>query len=78
MHSLNISWGGMLLEKAKGLRMGQDVTVTFKLTGVGEPISARARVVRWEMPDRIGVKFLNLAWEDRKRIKSFVAMTVSV
>lgn len=52
--SQNVSVSGAFLESTFFLPMGTEVSVTFRLDGNKEQISARAEVVREERPDAAG------------------------
>ncbi len=67
--SVNISEGGMLLELAGSLDVGEEIELEIKWPSVTEPIKARARVVRKEALERIAVQFTSLAPEDREAIR---------
>ncbi len=70
--SVNISEGGMLLESSGGASVGHDVDLAFALPQSPRPLRARAKVVRKEPPDRIGVQFRALEPEDREAIQRYI------
>lgn len=76
--TVNISENGMLLENANGLLAGQELEMEFRLHGVSAALRTGARIVRRELPDRIGVKFLGLPQRVREAIRAFVAKQVQV
>jgi CheY-like chemotaxis protein len=71
--SVNLSEGGMLLETSGGLEEGQEVELQFSLPTSGELLNPRTRVVRKEPPDRIAVRFTELAPEERQAIQAYIA-----
>jgi CheY-like chemotaxis protein len=71
--SVNIGEGGMLLDASGGLESGQELWLRFSLPGILLSLNLRAKVVRREQPDRIGVQFLELTPEDRKALQDFIA-----
>lgn len=74
--SLNIGEGGMLLEPSGGLEPGQELWLRFSLPRIPQTLNPRARVVRRERPDRMGVWFLEVSPEDRKALQDFIAGVV--
>jgi c-di-GMP-binding flagellar brake protein YcgR len=70
--SLNIGLGGMLLEPSGGLRVGDELTLAFQIPRAAKPLRVRARIVRRDSPDRIGVEYLQLRERDREAINSYV------
>lgn len=72
-NSLNISEGGMLLEASGGASAGQELELEFVLPQAPEPLKARAKVLRKEPPDRIGVQFTSLTGADRKAIQDYIS-----
>lgn len=74
--SLNISEGGMLLETSGGLEIGREVEVRFSVPQSPSTLNPRARVVRREPPDRMGVQFVDLSFEDRNAIQGYIAIRV--
>jgi len=76
--TVNISEGGMLLEDANGLLAGQELEMEFRLHGEFAALRTAAKVVRRELPDCIGVKFLGPPPGVREAIRAFVAKQVQV
>ncbi|MGA2631999.1 MAG: response regulator [Terriglobia bacterium] len=70
--SLNISKGGMLLECSGGVAVGQEVELQFMFPQALQPLRPRARVIRWEAPNHMGVQFVALAPEERAAIQSYI------
>lgn len=71
--SLNVGEGGMLLDPSGGLEVGQELWLRFSLPRIPLTLNPRAKVVRRERPDRMGVQFLELTPEDRKALQDFIA-----
>lgn len=71
--SLNIGEGGMLLDHSGGLEVGQELDLQLTLPGDPLTLNPRAKVVRREAPDRMGVQFVAASSEDRKAIRDFIA-----
>ena len=76
--TVNISEGGTLLENANELLAGQELEIEFRLHGESATLKTTAKIVRRELPDRIGMKFLGLPPGVRKAIQRFVAKQVQV
>jgi two-component system, chemotaxis family, chemotaxis protein CheY len=74
--SINISEGGMLLEASGGLEPGQKVELRFSVPPIPDVLNPHAAVVRRQPPDRMAVQFLDLGFEDRKAIQSYIAIRV--
>jgi len=68
----------MLLEKAGGLRVGEEVELQFDLPEVAPPMKLRAKTVRRDLPDRIAVAFQALSPDYRKAIRNYIAPRVEV
>jgi CheY-like chemotaxis protein len=71
--SRDLSQGGMLLETAAGVAVGQELDVEFVLPGNTRPLKPRVQVVRLEAPDRMAVRFVGLKTADLELIQEFVA-----
>jgi CheY-like chemotaxis protein len=74
--SVNVGEGGMLLEPSGGLEVGQELWLRFSLPRIPQTLNPRAKVVRRERPDRMGIWFLELSPEDRKALQDFIAGVV--
>lgn len=72
LRSLNISESGMLLQPAPDVSVGQEVSLEFSIIEVRAALQVRARIVRKEGADRIGMKFLGLAPENSNAIQLYV------
>jgi CheY-like chemotaxis protein len=70
--SLNISEAGMLLEYAGRVALGQEVELEFMLPQVRQPLRPRARVVRLEDPNHMGVQFVSLEPAERAAIQNYI------
>jgi CheY-like chemotaxis protein len=71
-NSLNIGEGGMLLEPSGGLDIGDEIRMTFSMPRVDKPLRPRARIVRKELPDRIGIEFVEVSLRERDAIDSYI------
>jgi CheY-like chemotaxis protein len=67
--SLNISESGMLLEPAIDAEIGQELGLQFEIGEAQTALHARARIVRKEGGERMGVEFTGLAPEDKNAIQ---------
>jgi HD-GYP domain-containing protein (c-di-GMP phosphodiesterase class II) len=76
--SANISEGGMLLEKANGLKVGQELELEFGLPQVAALLNLRGKVVRRDLPDRIAIAFARPSPVHLEAIKSYIAGRVEV
>ena len=70
--SLNISEAGMLLENPGRVAVGQEIELEFMLPPARQPLRPRARVVRLEDPNYMGVQFVALAPEERAAIQNYI------
>jgi len=57
LKGVNISEGGLLLEKDEGIRLGDELEVEFELPQVGRPLRLKAEPIRRELPDRTAIAF---------------------
>jgi putative nucleotidyltransferase with HDIG domain len=76
--SANISEGGMLLENANGLRVGQEIELEFGLPQATSLLNLRGRAVRRDLPDRIAVAFASPSPVHMQAIKSYIAGRVEI
>lgn len=72
LRSTNISESGMLLQPAIEAEVGQEVALDFKIADVKASLSARARVIRKEGTERVGMEFVGLTPENRNSIQLYV------
>jgi DNA-binding response OmpR family regulator len=72
LRSLNISEGGMLLQSTVDADLGQEIALEFKIAYVGASLRLSARIVRKEGTERVAVKFIAVAPEDRNAIQIYV------
>lgn len=72
MRSMNISEVGMLLQSSHDVEVGQEVSLEFEIAEVGAFLKVRARVVRKEATERVGIEFFGLAPEDQNAIQLYV------
>jgi len=76
--SFNICEGGMLLEGADGLPIGEVLEIQFTLPGCSPPLELRARTVRRDLPDRVAVAFQALSPAYLEAIQKYIADRVEV
>ena len=70
--SLNISEAGMLLENSGRVAVGQEVKLEFMLPQARQVLRPRARVVRLEDPNYMGVQFVAIEPEERAAIQNYI------
>lgn len=70
--SINLGENGILLDASGGLEAGQEFTLELNLPDIPGPRTLRARVVRKEPPDRMGVQFIDLEQDVREAIHTFI------
>lgn len=75
----NVSAGGLLLRTQDTLAPGTEVLVRFHLPpgAAGPLIESRARVVRAETGNFMGMQFLNLSELNRTRLEQYVRQAPS-
>ena len=72
MRSMNISETGVLLQSPHDVEVGQEVSLEFKIAEVRASLKVRARVVRKQGTESLGMDFVGLAPEDRNAIQLYV------
>lgn len=72
LRSMNISETGMLLQPAVEAEKGEEVSLQFKLADIRSDLNLRARIVRKDGTERIGLEFIDLAPEDKNAIQMYV------
>jgi len=77
-NTVNIGEGGMLLENAHALMVGQDFEIGFRLYSESAALNSKARVIRKELPNFAGVKFVDLTTLAQTAIRGFIASQVQV
>lgn len=70
--SVNIGEGGMSIEGACSLQVGNEVVVQFSLPQAPKPLRIAARVVRVAPPNRFAVEFLQPPAYDLEAIQIFI------
>jgi CheY-like chemotaxis protein len=70
--ALNLSLNGMLVETRIELNVGDDLSFSFVLPGVGEEVEGGASVVRHGAASQFGLEIVNVKGDGRLRIKRFV------
>ena len=78
LRSMNISETGMLLQPSVDVEEGQEVSLEFKIPEVGASLNVRARIVRKDGTERVGIEFSGLAPEDRNAIQLYLMGRLSV
>jgi CheY-like chemotaxis protein len=78
LSSMNISASGMLLQPALDLEAGLEVSLEFKIAEVRASLNVRARIVRKEGTQRVGMEFIGLAPEDKNAIQLYVMGRLAV
>ncbi len=71
---INISEGGMAFQGIRPLEIDQEISITLRLEGVAQPVTATARIV-WLTASRKagGLQFLDLPEASRRLIKAWVS-----
>jgi hypothetical protein len=72
MRSVNISESGMRLKSSHQVEVGQEVSLEFKIADFGASLNVRARIVRTEGTDHVGIEFSGLEPEDQNAIQLYV------
>jgi CheY-like chemotaxis protein len=72
LRSLNISESGMLLQPSLDVAEGQEVSLEFNITEVRAALHVRARIVRKEGAERVGIAFIDLPPENLNAIQLYV------
>ncbi len=70
--SVNLSEGGVLLEDSGGAKPGDEVDLEFLVPPSPQPLALRAKAVRNEPPDRLGLQFLALSPEEREAVQTYI------
>ncbi len=70
--ALNLSLNGLLVETKWELKVGDDLTFSFVLPGLGEEVEGGASVVRHGAASQFGLAILSVRGDGRLRIKRFV------
>lgn len=74
---INISETGMLLENSGGLIVGDELSLEFPFPGAGSRVILRAKIVRKDSEDRIGVQFTVLTPDHLQTIQDYVTGKVN-
>ncbi len=72
MRSMNISESGMLLRSSHEVEVGSEVSLEFKIAEFRASLDVRARIVRKEGSEGVGVEFVGLEIEDRNAIQLYI------
>ncbi len=70
--SLNISEGGMLLERSGGQEVGQELWLEFLLPGDKKAHRLLAKVLRRDPEDRVAVQFVGVKERTREAIQNYL------
>lgn len=76
--TVNIGEGGIMLENAHELMVGQDFEIDFRLSVESAALKSKARVIRKELPNFAGVKFVDLTTMAQTAIRGFIAHQVQI
>jgi c-di-GMP-binding flagellar brake protein YcgR len=72
MRTMNISETGMLLQSSHDVEVGQEVSLGFKIAEIGISLNVRARIIRKEGTERLGIEFIGLMPEEKNAIQLYV------
>lgn len=76
LRAVNLSAGGLLLEKDQGIPLGQEIAVEFGLPRVARRIKLKAEAIRRELPDRTALVFTSLQPRDQTALLEYIARLV--
>ena len=69
---VNISESGILLQPSVEPEVGQEVLLELKIAEVHASLNVRAKIVRKEGNEKVGLQFVDLAPEDRNAIQLYI------
>jgi CheY-like chemotaxis protein len=72
LRSMNISETGMLLQPSVDIEVGKEVELEFKIREVHASLQVRARIVRKDGDERVGIEFIGLAPEEQNAVQLYV------
>jgi CheY-like chemotaxis protein len=72
LQSMNISESGILLRPSIDAEIGEEVSLSFKFEEFRAALNVRARIVRKDGAERVGMEFVGLAPEDINAIQLYV------
>jgi CheY-like chemotaxis protein len=72
LRSMNISETGMLLQPSVDIEVGKEVELDFKIGEVHASLQVRARIVRKDGNERVGIEFIGLAPEEQNAVQLYV------
>jgi len=72
LRSMNISETGMLLQPTLDVEVGKEVELDFKIGEVRASLQVRARIVRKDGNERVGIEFIGLAPEELNAVQLYV------
>ncbi len=76
LKGVDISEGGLLLEKDSGLRLAEELEVEFELPRLGQRVKLEAETIRRELPDKTAVAFRSLHSRAKEAIQDYIARLV--
>jgi CheY-like chemotaxis protein len=74
--SVDISEGGMMLERSAGLAVGHELDVAFQIPNVPALIRTHARVVSEAPPNGIGIQFVKLNDRDERNLQTYISARI--
>ena len=73
LQAVDISVGGLLLEKDEGIPLGREMDVEFELPQVARRLKLKGEAIRREMPDRTAISFKSLQTKDQQKLLRYIA-----
>jgi CheY-like chemotaxis protein len=71
---LNLSPGGAQIDLGAALHPGMEMTLAFDIPGGHGPFRVTGRI-RWRKEGKLGVSFIDLSADDRKRLEELLAIS---
>ncbi len=75
--SINVSERGMLLEPSGGLQIASEISLQFEIPSGSTILKPRARIVRKEAPDHMGIHFITLRRSELEAMQRYIAGSVN-
>jgi len=75
--SVDLSEGGMLLESSGGANVGDELNLEFVIPQSGKTVRLRAKAVRKEVSDRLGLAFASVDPQDLQAIQDYITGRVT-
>lgn len=76
LKGIDLSAGGLLLEKDEGIPLGKQIHVEFDLPHVARPLRLNAEVVRREVPDRAAIAFISPPPEVEETLLQYIGWVI--